>query len=97
MQTPHQDAAFGAAHCQTFAHLDRRLGGQVLAGIERLCGFSHIYCSSLRIMSCRASANQPGPAEELKIILPFTTASASLKQSPASGWNDDSSLRYPQG
>ena len=45
---------------------------------QSLNGAHGVSPSVLRTMSWRASAYQPGPAEELKMILPFTAEMASL-------------------
>jgi 5-methylcytosine-specific restriction endonuclease McrA len=73
-----------------------RGGGNTVANLQPLCGDCNCWKGTKTIdfrphssaclkISRRASANHPGPADELNMILPFTAESDSLKHSPASG------------
>src|SRR5579872_7423216 len=76
VQPPHGHTSLGPAHGETAKHVERCLWRCLAACLVDLAYVDHH--SSLLMMSCRASANQPGPAVELKMILPLTAARASL-------------------
>ena len=56
------------------------LGGGIFLSVRVLVGhrLTAWFAIWSRNISCRASAYQPGPAEELKMILPRTAEMASL-------------------